>query len=92
MVPTGERSYFLLKVDRVEDDLWMSQPEAARQLGIALIRIGALIANGHLTPVENPVGRAGVSIASVQAERIWRENAPLRAKVARLLTDAISWF
>lgn len=56
--PRSESGYFLIKADRVEDDAWMSQPEAAHYLGIALTRVGILIANGHLTPAENP-GRAG---------------------------------
>lgn len=43
----------LLRVPRVPDDAWLSQPQAARQLGIALFRIGVLIACGHLTPAEN---------------------------------------
>ncbi|MCX5165288.1 DNA-binding protein [Streptomyces sp. NBC_00264] len=79
-------------MDTVEDNIWMSQPEAARHLGIALTRIGMLIANGHLTPAENPAGRAGVTTASVQAEETWRANATIRAKFARLLKDTINWF
>ncbi|MFE7330191.1 DNA-binding protein [Streptomyces sp. NPDC057565] len=79
-------------MDTVEDNAWMSQPEAARQLGVTLTRIGMLMANGHLTPAENPAGRPGVTTASVQVEETWRANAPIRAKVARLLKDTISWF
>ncbi|MFF3968075.1 DNA-binding protein [Streptomyces griseorubiginosus] len=88
----GERGYFPLKADRVEDDAWMSQPEAARHLGIALIRVGMLIANGHLAPAENPTGQAGVTTTSVQAEKTWRANATIPAKFARLLKDTINWF
>ncbi|MCX4391539.1 MULTISPECIES: DNA-binding protein [unclassified Streptomyces] len=51
-----------------------------------------LIANGHLTPAENPANRAGVTTASVQAEETWRANATIRAKFARLLKDTINWF
>ncbi|MFE3857914.1 DNA-binding protein [Streptomyces griseorubiginosus] len=90
--PRSERGYFLIKADRVEDDAWMSQPEAARYLGIALTRVGMLIANGHLTPAENPAGRAGVTTASVEAEETWRANATIRAKSTRLLKDTINWF
>ncbi|WP_236570168.1 DNA-binding protein [Streptomyces mexicanus] len=90
--PRSEHGYFLLKADRVEDDAWMSQPEAGRYLGIALTRVGMLIANGHLTPAENSVGQAGVTTASVEAEKTWRANATIRAKFTRLLKDTINWF
>lgn len=70
----------------------MSQPEAARHLGIALVRVGMLIANGHLTPAENPAGRAGVTAASVEAEKTWRVSAAIRAKSLRFLKDTLNWF
>jgi hypothetical protein len=79
-------------VDTVEDDAWSSQPEAARRLGVTLIRVGMLIANRRLIPAENPAGQAGVTTASVQAEETWRANATKRAKLARLLKDTINWF
>ncbi|WP_121709075.1 DNA-binding protein [Streptomyces sp. E5N91] len=87
-----DRGYVLLKVDTVEDDAWMSQPEAARRLGVTLIRVGMLLANRRLIPAENPAGQAGVTIASVQAEETWRANAKKWAKLARLLKDTINWF
>lgn len=90
--PRSNRGYALLKVDIVEDDAWSSQPEAARSLGITLIRVGMLIANRRLIPAENPAGQAGVTTASVQAEETWRANATKRAKLARLLKDTINWF
>jgi hypothetical protein len=86
------RGYVLLKVDTVEDAAWMSQPEAARRLGVTLIRVGMLIANRRLIPAENPAGQAGVTTASVQAEETWRANATKRAKLARLAKDTINWF
>ncbi|MEU9367166.1 DNA-binding protein [Streptomyces avermitilis] len=79
-------------MDTVEDDAWMSQPEAARRLGVTLIRVGMLIANRRLIPAENRSGQAGVITASVQAEETWRANASRRAKFARLLKDTINWF
>lgn len=90
--PRSNRGYVLLKVDTVEDDAWMSQPEVARRLGVTLIRVGMLIANRRLIPAENPAGQAGVTTASVQAEEAWRVNATKRAKLARLLKDTINWF
>ncbi|MYS34276.1 hypothetical protein K388_06514 [Streptomyces sp. KhCrAH-43] len=93
MTPRDERSYSkLLRVPRVADDAWLSQPEAARQLGIALFRVGALIACGHFAPAENSAGSAGVTITSVQAEKTWRDSATYRAKVLRLLKDTIGFF
>lgn len=93
MTPRDERRYpKLLRVPLVTDDVWLSQPEAARQLGIALFRIGALIACGHLAPAENAAGRAGVTISSVQAENAWRGSATYRAKALRLLKDSIGFF
>ncbi|WP_415954520.1 DNA-binding protein [Streptomyces sp. KLOTTS4A1] len=90
--PRRHRGYTLLNVATVEDDTWISQPDAARHLGVSLPRIGMLIANGHMTPAHNSAGRAGVTIASVQAEETWRANATTRAKIARLLKDTINWF
>jgi hypothetical protein len=88
----GAGGYLLAKTDRVEDGVWMSQPEAAHYLGIALIRIGVLIANDHLAPAENPLGQSGVTTASVETEKMWRANATIRAKSIRLLKDTIRWF
>ncbi|MEU3549101.1 DNA-binding protein [Streptomyces longwoodensis] len=82
----------LLKVETVEDAAWLSQPEAARRLGVTLLRVAVLIVNRRLIPAENPAGHAGVTTASVQAEKAWRANATKRAKLARLLKDTVSWF
>ncbi|MFE3329908.1 DNA-binding protein [Streptomyces sp. NPDC059176] len=90
--PDQRRYSKLLRAVRVEDDAWLSQPEAARQLGIAVFRIGVLIACGHLSPAENPAGNAGVTITSVQAEKTWRNNATIHAKALRLLKDTIGFF
>ncbi|WP_433890901.1 DNA-binding protein [Streptomyces sp. CA-111067] len=51
-----------------------------------------VLTNGHLTMAENPAGRAGVTVASVEAEKRWRANATIRARSARLLKDTFSWF
>lgn len=93
MTPKDERRYpKLLQIPQVADDVWLSQPEAARQLGIAVFRIGALIACGHLAPAENPAGKAGVTITSVEAEKTWRDSATYRARAFRLLKDTIGFF
>ncbi|MFG2439714.1 DNA-binding protein [Streptomyces sp. NPDC048508] len=77
-------------MDTVEDGAWMSQPDAARHLGVTLIRVGMLITNRRLIPAENPAGQAGVTTASVLAEETWRANATKRAKLTRHLKDAIT--
>ncbi|WP_345261920.1 DNA-binding protein [Streptomyces hundungensis] len=69
----------------------MSQPDAARRLGVPLVRLGMLIASGRMTPAHNSAGRIGVTLVSVEAEEIWRTNATLSAKIARLLKDTIMW-
>ncbi|MFE3637765.1 DNA-binding protein [Streptomyces cellostaticus] len=92
IAPDQRRCSNLLRAVRVEDDAWLSQPEAARQLGVAVCRIGVLIACGHLSPAENPAGNAGVTVISVQAEKRWRDNATIPAKALRLLKDTIGFF
>ncbi|MGW0933760.1 DNA-binding protein [Streptomyces sp. NPDC002666] len=94
MPPRDERRYpkSLLRVPQVPDDAWLSQPEAARQLGIVLFRIGVLITCGHLAPAADSAGRAGVTITSVEAEKSWRHSATRRAKARRLLKDTIRFF
>jgi hypothetical protein len=59
---------------------------------VALVRIGALIACGHLAPAENSAGRAGVTITGGQAERTWRDSATYRAKSVCLLKDTNGFF
>lgn len=49
--PRSNRGYVLLKVETVEDAAWLSQPEAAHRLGVAV-----LIVNRRLIPAENPAG------------------------------------
>ncbi|MFI6893947.1 DNA-binding protein [Streptomyces sp. NPDC050256] len=94
MPPRDEHRYpkLLMRVPQVPDDAWLSQPEAARQLGIVLFRIGVLIACDHLAPAEDSAGRAGVTITSVEAEKAWRDSATRRAKALRLLKDTIRFF
>jgi hypothetical protein len=79
------------QVSRVDDDAWISQPDAAQLLGVTVIRIGALIACGHLAPAENSAGQAGVTTASVRTETEWRQTAPIRAKLTLLIKDTINF-
>ncbi|MFJ7948949.1 DNA-binding protein [Streptomyces sp. NPDC096354] len=93
MTPRNERRCSeLLRVARVGDDAWLPQHEAARQLDIAVHRVGVLIACGHLVPAENAAGSGGVTLASVQAEKTWRDNATYRERALRLLKDTVGFF
>lgn len=58
--PRSNRGYVLLKVETVEDAAWVSQPEAARRLGVTLLRVAVLIVNRRLIPAENAAGLGGV--------------------------------
>ena len=78
-------------IGSVGDDEWLSQPDAAARLGIAVIRVGVLIACEHLVPAHNPAGHAGLTRASVDTEHHWRQNATLRAKLTRLAKDTIGF-
>lgn len=72
MTPRDERRYpkLLLRVPQVPDDAWLSQPEAARQLGIVLFRIAysSPAATWRLRRTR-PGGRASRSPA-------WRQRTP----------------
>lgn len=71
---------------------WLSQPDAARLLGMATGRIGLLIANGHLEPAHNHAGWAGVTRQSVEIERQWREQSTLGKRFSRVFRDLLHWF
>ncbi|MFG3284840.1 DNA-binding protein [Streptomyces sp. NPDC048111] len=76
----------------LEDEQWVSQFEAAKILGISVVRVGWRVACGHLQPADNERGGAGVSLASVHAEKEWRATARKRSKAARMLKDFLRGF
>lgn len=76
----------------VEANQWVAQPDAADILGVSVLRVGMLIANGHLEPVERSDGYAGVSRTSVEDERRWRSSTGLRKRLFRCLRDCLRWF
>jgi hypothetical protein len=71
---------------------WVSQHEAAKDLGIRLVRIGVLISNDHLEPAENTQCEMGVSRNSLEVEKRWRNEAPRIKKMLRPFVDVFKWF
>jgi hypothetical protein len=70
---------------------WVSQHDAARELGIHVLRVGFLISNDHLEPAETALREMGVTRDSLDQERRWRSEAPLLRRAIRPLRDAINW-
>ncbi|MGN6245787.1 MAG: hypothetical protein ACTHQ3_19225 [Motilibacteraceae bacterium] len=71
---------------------WVSQRDAAHELGINVFRIGVLISNGHLEAAETSLHEMGVSRVSLDEELRWRRDAPLvRRGLVRPIRDALSW-
>ena len=70
----------------------MSQREAARELNVAVLRIGLLIANEHLEAAEDLERNMGVTRISLDAERRWRQETPLAVRLLRPLRDSVNWF
>jgi len=58
-------------VPQLEAPAWVSQREAARELNVAVLRIGLLIANEHLEAAEDLERNMGVTRISLDAERRW---------------------
>jgi hypothetical protein len=77
---------------QVLDADWVSQFDAADSLGISLLQVGLLLANGHLDPAEDPEGIAGVTKISLELEKDWRESASFRDKVMRAVASAARRF
>lgn len=80
-----------MDVPVVPDGEWVSQFDAARELGVNVFRIGALIANGHLEPAENAEGEAGVTRTSLFEELEWRRRSGWLRRLARTAGDLIRW-
>jgi len=71
---------------------WVSQREAARELNVAVLRIGLLIANEHLAAKEDLERNMGVTGISLDAEHRWRQETPLAVRLLRPLRDSVNWF
>lgn len=78
-------------VPQLESPAWVSQREAARELNIAVLRVGLLIANEHLQPAEDRERNMGVTRISLDAERRWRRETPLAIRLLRPLRDTVNW-
>jgi len=74
-------------VPLVEDDLWISQFEAAEILDIAMLRIGLLIQIDRLEPVHNSAGQGGVTRSSVARELARRADAGFLKRVRNSVSD-----
>lgn len=94
------RSYPQGYAVQVEPGAWVSQWEAAQILGVGILRIGWLVANGHLEPAETEGhldgidmrGPAmGVTRASLKEEQRWRREAPRSRRLRRGLVDTVEW-
>jgi hypothetical protein len=77
--------------DRVSDQEWISQQDAARRLGVNLAKVAMLIANDHLVGAGNSNDDTGVTLASLATEVAWRESASAPARMGRLVRDTVRW-
>ena len=73
------------------DDEWLSQYDAARELGISVLRVGWRLACENLTPAHNSRREAGVTRASVVRDREWLATASRWAKGFRVLKGLLRW-
>ena len=75
----------------VTDDQWLSQADAANELGISYGRTIWRLMNNHLTMAHNSQGHAGVSASSVKAEQSWRRKTPWSRRSLRPFGDMFRW-
>lgn len=79
-------------VPQLESPAWVSQREAAREMNVAVLRIGLLIANEHLEAKEDLERNMGVTRISLDAERRWWQET-LRLSAGYVpLRDSVNWF
>ena len=79
-------------VPQLESPAWVSQREAARELNVAVLRIGLLTANEHLEAKEDLERNMGVTRISLDAERRWWQETPPAVRRLRPLRDSVNWF
>lgn len=77
----------LASAPTVGDDEWVSQFDAGQALHISLSRVGFLIQGRRLRPAHNAAGQAGVTRASVDAERPRREGARIGRRAWLFIAD-----
>jgi hypothetical protein len=76
----------------VPDSEWVSQEDAARELGVSRARVVLLVANDHLAAAKDSLDRPGVTASSVVAEKRWRATASAGARLKRAAADIIGYF
>lgn len=76
---------------QLEAPAWVSQHDAARELGVCVFRIGVLISNDHLEAAETDAREMGVSRASLDNELCWRRQAPFARRWLRPMRDILNW-
>ena len=79
------RSYTSLtrNVEQVPDAEWISQFDAAADLGVSLFAVLQFIAARRLVPAEDSRGRGGVTRSSVQQELDWRSQSNVGQRFIR---------
>ena len=76
----------------VPDEHWVSQEDAARQLGISQERLAfGPVAVRALRRATNSGGVVGVTVDSLRAEALWRETAPTLARLRRVFAVGWAW-
>jgi len=70
---------------------FLSQYDAAKILGVSVLRVGWLIACENLDPADGPSGEAGVTVASVECEARWRANATVGQRLRRGIGSSLRW-
>ncbi|QEU96753.1 hypothetical protein [Streptomyces kanamyceticus] len=73
------------------DGEWVSQPEAAKLLGVSTGRVVWRLMSENLVPAHDNKGRAGVTRESIERDLEWLAHASLRAKAWRCLKGLVRW-
>ncbi|MGW2230663.1 DNA-binding protein [Streptomyces formicae] len=73
------------------DDEWLSQPEAAKLLGVSTGRVVWRLMCEHLVPAHDGRGRAGVTRESVERDLEWLAQATWRARIRRSVKGLVRW-
>ena len=76
----------------VAQNEWISQLDAAQRLNVNVFRVGWALTCEILDPADSPTGEAGVTLASVDREILWRANATWGQRVRRGIRSTVRWF
>lgn len=66
---------------------WVSQVEAATQLGVSVMRLGLWVSSRRLTPAHSSTGQAGVTKESLDSVRRERLGAGPFRRFGQLIID-----